>query len=87
MKVLITDSSDPDAYPISGFSWVLAYVNQADAAKGQTLASYLWWQVHTGQKYAEQLNYAPLPDKAVKKAEALILSLRCNNEPCLMQGQ
>ncbi len=30
MKVLLTDSSNPDAYPIVGFTWILAYVNQID---------------------------------------------------------
>ena len=34
MKVMITNSSNPDAYPICGFTWILAYVNQTDKAKG-----------------------------------------------------
>jgi phosphate transport system substrate-binding protein len=87
MRVLVTDPGTPDAYPISGFSWVLVYTNQPDARTGHTLASYLWWQIHVGQKYAEKLNYAPLPESAVTKAEALILSMRCGDEPCLVQAQ
>jgi hypothetical protein len=38
MKVMITDSTNPQAYPIAGFTWILAYVNQTDKAKGTTLA-------------------------------------------------
>ena len=87
MRFLITDADAPDAYPIAGFSWVLAYRNQAKVSTGQALASYLWWQIHAGQKYAAKLNYAPLSENTVKKAEALILSMRCGPDPCLIQTE
>jgi phosphate transport system substrate-binding protein len=86
MKVLITDSTNPQAYPITGFTWVLAYVNAQDAAKGKTLASYLWWAIHDGQKLSSSIGYAPLPDDAVKKAEAEILKLMCGGAPCLSKS-
>ncbi len=82
-KVLITDSANAKAYPISGFTWVLAYTNQPDAAKGRALAHYLWWAIHDGQKLASPLDYAPLSSGAVQKAEALVLALRCGGSPCL----
>lgn len=83
MKVMITDSANPEAYPIVGFTWVLAYRNQADMAKGQTLARTLWWAIHDGQKYAEALDYVPLSSDAVKKAENLVLSLSYNGQPLI----
>ncbi len=46
MKVMITNSSNPDAYPICGFTWILAYVNQTDQAKGLALVNMLWWAIH-----------------------------------------
>jgi len=85
MKVLITDSDNPDAWPISGFTWVLAYVEQPDVAKGQTLAHFLWWAVHDGQEFTSALDYAPLGDDAVKAAEAQILKLTCGSSPCLSE--
>jgi phosphate transport system substrate-binding protein len=66
MKVLITDSSNPQAYPITGFTWVLAYISPPDAAKGKTLASYLWWAIHNGQQISINVGYAPVPADAVK---------------------
>ena len=51
MKVMITNSTNPDAYPICGFTWILAYVNQKDQAKGQALVNMLWWAIHDGQQY------------------------------------
>jgi phosphate transport system substrate-binding protein len=86
MKVLITDSGNPQAYPITGFTWVLAYVNAADAGKGKTLASYLWWAIHDGQKLSSGIGYAALPSDAVKKAEAEILKLMCGAAPCLTKS-
>lgn len=83
MKVLIDNSDNADAYPISGFSWALVYVNQPDQAKGQTLVNYLWWSIHDGQAFSEALNYAKLPDTAVTKAEAQIKSINYNGTPIL----
>jgi phosphate transport system substrate-binding protein len=83
MKVLLTDSSNPDAYPIVGFTWVLAYVNQTDEAKGQALVYYLWWSIHDGQQFTTDLLYAPLSPDAVKKAEAEIKSISYQGQPLL----
>jgi phosphate transport system substrate-binding protein len=83
MKLLITDSANAKAYPIAGFTWVLAYVTQPDVAKGKTLAHYLWWAIHDGQKLATALDYAPLSPDALKAAEAQVLRLTCGGAPCL----
>ena len=60
MEVVITDSPNPAAFPISGFTWLLAYENQTDAAKGDAIAQLFWWMTHEGQQYAMPLDYAPL---------------------------
>ncbi len=39
MEVMVTDSSNPDAYPIAGFTWLLVYANQSDPAKPKRLPS------------------------------------------------
>ncbi len=82
-KVMITDSSNPSAYPIVGFTWILAYVNQPDQAKGESLVSYLWWSIHDGQQYSKDLLYAPLSTDIVKKAEAEIKSISYQGQPLL----
>jgi phosphate transport system substrate-binding protein len=83
MKVMITDSANPAAYPISGFTWVLVYENQTDPAKADAVANMIWWMVHDGQKYAEPLEYAPLKGVAVKKTEALVKKIKANNQMVL----
>jgi phosphate transport system substrate-binding protein len=79
MKVDLTDSDAPEGYPISGFTWILAYkdLNYGGRTeeKAKELVKLLWWMTHEGQKYAEPLDYAPLSKKAVEKAEKLIKSI------------
>lgn len=83
MKIMITNSSNPDAYPICGFTWILAYVNQTDKAKGETLVNMLWWAIHSGQQYGTALNYASLSAAAVAKAENLIMSIEYQGQPLI----
>jgi phosphate transport system substrate-binding protein len=83
MKVMITNSSNPDAYPICGFTWILAYVNQTDQAKGLAFVNMLWWAIHDGQQYTTALDYAPLSSTAVTKAEAEIRSIKYQAQPLL----
>ena len=78
MKVMLTNSADPNAYPIVGFTWILAYVNQTDKTKGEALVNFLWWAIHDGQQYTEGISYAPLSAAAVTKAENEILSIKYN---------
>ncbi len=83
MKAMITNSSNPDAYPICGFTWVLAFVNQTDQAKGLALVNMLWWAIRDGQQYSTALDYAPLSVAAATKAENEILSIRYQGQPLL----
>jgi phosphate transport system substrate-binding protein len=83
MKVMLTNSSNPDAYPIVGFTWLLVYVNQKGQAKGEALVKTMWWAIHDGQKYTEALSYASLAPAAVVKAENAILSIKYQGQPLL----
>ena len=85
MKVMITNSSNPDAYPICGLTWILVYVNQTDKTKGEALVNALWWAIHDGQQYATALDYAPLSSTAVAKAENEIKSIKYQGQPLLNQ--
>jgi phosphate transport system substrate-binding protein len=83
MKVMLTNSASPDAYPIVGFTWMLVYVNQTDKAKGEALVKTLWWAIHDGQQYTRALSYAPLAGGAVTKAENEIQSIKYQGQPLL----
>ncbi|MCL2707402.1 MAG: phosphate ABC transporter substrate-binding protein PstS [Dehalococcoidia bacterium] len=76
MRVMITNSSHADAYPIVGFTWILVYANQPDQVKGKALVDLLWWAIHDGQDKCAELHYARLSSAAVVKAEALIKAIK-----------
>jgi phosphate transport system substrate-binding protein len=74
-RVSVTDPKGKDAYPISGFTWLLVHRDQKDPAKGEALLRFLWWAVQDGQKMARALDYAPLPAPVVEKVKAKLKSL------------
>ncbi len=75
LRVSITNAGGATAYPISSYTYVLAYKEQKDAAKGKALVDFLWWAIHDGEGFAKDLQYAPLPAEIVKRAEAKINSI------------
>lgn len=87
MKVSLTDTEAPDGYPISGFTWIIAYKEQdyggRTIEKAKELVKLLWWMTHEGQAYAEPLHYAPLSKKAIEKAERLIKSISYKGNPIM----
>ena len=81
LRVSITDAAGANAYPISSYTYILAYKAQTDAVKGKTLVDFLWWGIHDGEKFAKELQYAPLPDEIVKRAETKINSIMFGGKP------
>ena len=79
--IMITNSSNPNAYPIVGFTWLLVFQNQKNQTKGQEIVNLFWWMLHSGQQYCNPLTYPTLPASAVSVAEAEINSITYNGQP------
>jgi phosphate transport system substrate-binding protein len=75
LRVSITNTAGASAYPISSYTYILAYKDQKDAAKGKALVDFLWWGIHDGERFAKDLQYAPLPPQIVERAAARINSI------------
>ena len=82
-RVSLTNSPGDDAYPVASFTWLLVYREQADQGKGRSLAKFLWWMSHDGQRYAADLLYAPLPPEVVKRIETKIKEITYQGKPLL----
>ena len=80
LRVSIVNAPGAKSYPISTFSWVLAYKEMKDEAKAIALTRLLWWGIHDGQKFASDLAYAPLPAEVVKKNEEKIKAITANGK-------
>jgi phosphate transport system substrate-binding protein len=71
-RVSITNAAGDDAYPASTFTWLLIYRNPRDKQKGKALVDFLNWMLIDGQKYTQDLGYAPLPRNVVEMEKAAI---------------
>ena len=78
-RVSITNSANPNAYPISSFTYVIFYQDQKygsrTQAQAQDFKNLLSWMITTGQQYNEPLDYAKLPANVVNKAKTIIGSM------------
>lgn len=70
LRVSIVNAEGEGAYPIAGFTYILLYKEQKDTAKGKALVDFMSWALHDGQRFTNDLHYAPLPADLVKKADA-----------------
>ena len=75
-KIMITNAAGENAYPISGFSWIVVRVNQDDAVKGKALVDLLNWVLATGNSEVSDLYYAPLPDSLIDKVKASVATIK-----------
>ena len=87
-SVELLDSTDPVAYPIASFSYILVYrelnvVPNMTQEKAKALVDYLWFVVHQGQTVAPNLQYVPLPSSVVTINENTIRSITFNGQTLL----
>ncbi len=87
-RVMLTNSNDQEAYPISGFTWIILYKEQNynNRSKEQATATveFLNWLVsEEAQGMAEKVHYSPLADATVEKAKAILQSVTYDGEPIL----
>lgn len=88
-EALYTSLADPEgetAYPIAAYTYILVYDEMKDETKAKALVDFLWWAIHDGQKFSEELHYAPLPDEVVKKIEARLKGLKAGGKAILAGG-
>jgi len=84
-RVMITDTPAPGGYPISAFTYLLVYREQAydqrERTKAEAMRDLLRWMVHEGQLYAPALEYAPLPGRVVANTERLLERMTYEGAP------
>jgi phosphate transport system substrate-binding protein len=85
LRASIVNAAGETAYPISSYTYILVYKDQKDGGRGKALADFLWWALHDGEKFARDLQYAPLPPEVVKRAEEKVNSMTSGGKP--LRGQ
>jgi len=79
-RVIITNSSNPEAYPISTFTWIILfkeqdYNNRPDKQAKALIGLLKYITGKEGQDIAVKTHYAALPPKAQERATAIINSI------------
>jgi phosphate transport system substrate-binding protein len=70
MCAFITDTPNPDGYPITGFSWLIIY---KDSPKAANVKKFMQWVLSKGQEATKPLYYAPIPD-AIRQNEMKLVN-------------
>jgi phosphate transport system substrate-binding protein len=66
-RISITDAPGRDAYPMASYTWLLTPAHIPDPVKKRIIVDFLRWMVLHGQRMAEELGYARLPDGVAPK--------------------
>ena len=87
-RVMLTNTDNPEGYPISGFTWLILYKEQSydgrsKAQATETLNLLNWLISEEAQEVTEKVNYSPLPDEVVEKAGIILKSVTYKGEALL----
>jgi phosphate transport system substrate-binding protein len=81
VAVSITNSPNPTAYPIAGFTYFLVRQSTyTDPNKAAALTDFICWSLTVGQGAANRLGYAPLPTQARQLAIGQINKITVDGE-------
>ncbi|MDV3278715.1 MAG: phosphate ABC transporter substrate-binding protein PstS [Nitrososphaerales archaeon] len=78
---IYNDTAATNVYPITTFTYALAYQQQTDQTKGAALVNFLWWVVNSAQVAGANLGYVPLPANVVALDDATLNSITYNGTP------
>jgi phosphate transport system substrate-binding protein len=81
VRTPIVDAPGPEAYPISGLTFLLVYQDTKDPARAKALADFISWAMRDGQGMVEALDYARLPDAVSQVNEATLRTLTAGGKP------
>ncbi len=79
-RVMLTNTGNPQGYPISGFTWLIMYKEQSYDGRSKAQATEIlnlmnWLISPEAQEVTKKVNYSPLPDAAVEKARNILRSV------------
>jgi phosphate transport system substrate-binding protein len=73
-RVSISNAPGRSAYPIASFSWILIPNHPKDPNRRKIVMDFLTWAITDGQRFAEDLYYAPLPSDLTSKINSVMIA-------------
>lgn len=74
--LLVPDTDNPEAYPITGLTWMLFYPEYQDAAKADAIKSIVSYGLEDGKTAAEELGYIPIDEELAGKVEETVAQIK-----------
>jgi len=81
LAISIVDAPGQQSYPISGYTYLLMYMDNPNCDLAKKLVAFYKWAQSDGQKDATSLNYIPLPDAVKSQALARLDKMTCQGKP------
>jgi phosphate transport system substrate-binding protein len=81
LRTSLTNEPGDFAFPITGTSYALVYVNQTDRNKAVGVVRFLNWVLTKGQNQAAQIDYSPLGLSLWKKSIGQLYKIKVNGAP------
>jgi phosphate transport system substrate-binding protein len=81
LAISIVNGPGAGSWPISGYTYLLLYMDQSDCAKAAKLVTFINWALADGSKFATDLVYAPLPDAVKAQVKDKLAKITCNGQP------
>lgn len=78
---IVDQSTNPEAYPITGLTWALLYQNQTNAATAAGLVNFFSWVLTKGQALTGSVYYTPLGPTLQALCIAQLKKLTLNGSP------
>jgi phosphate transport system substrate-binding protein len=72
LRLFLPDPPGKDAYPIVGFTWLLAYKRYDDPEKARALRAFLKWCLKDGQDDCRRLGYVRLHPDVVRQTRQAV---------------
>jgi phosphate transport system substrate-binding protein len=78
---IVNQSSNAQAYPITGLTWALVYQNQTKPATAAALVNFFSWVLTKGQDLTGSVNYTPLGPTLQALCIAQLKKITVNGSP------
>lgn len=82
---IVNPPEGENAYPISGFTWLLVRQQMDDENKARAVTAFIFWALTQGSDTATQLFYAPLPEQVRTKAIDKLSQVTVNGQAVFQQ--
>lgn len=82
LAISIVNAPGAGSYPITGYTYILMYMDQQDCVKAKALVKFFDWAYSAaGDKDATSLQYVPLPQAIKTQVNAKLSQITCMGSP------